>query len=1292
MNALIDFVITYSPDKDTLATIEQLKKHPLVSHLFIVCNESDAEQVQTLCNDECSMIVVSSYTSSKNLRQIANKLTAPYCITYFSEHSVRLGYRAIERFLQVARTLQSKANEAPLMLYSDRYDSNGIHPVIDYQQGALRDDFDFGSLRFYTTIGLKNFFASPLSQRYRYAILYALRLYISEHGQLHHISEPLYVETELDLRASGVKQFDYVNPSNREVQIEMERACTEHLKSVGAWLAPEEYDELLEDKNVYPVEASVIIPVRNRVRTIADAVNSVLEQQTTFDYNVVVVDNHSDDGTTELLNEIAAHSPKVVVLTPIRTHLGIGGCWDYAIRSTHCGRYAVQLDSDDLYSSPQTLQQIVEAFTQQKAAMVIGSYRMVNFNLETLPPGLIAHSEWTLANGRNNALRINGLGAPRAFRTDVLREVGFPNTSYGEDYALGLTISRRYRIGRIFTEVYLCRRWEGNSDAVLSIEKQNKNNHYKDFIRTCELQARKQLIQHWNENVSQEELHQFFKEQITQWKDASERYENLHSQVQTKDLPLEHCTLRAQFNPSRIVSTGASIDSAHLKKRPCFLCNHHRPKEQSQLPVAGTLQFLVNPFPILPEHYTIPTRRHKPQLFSHFAENFDKLVWNLPGMFVFYNGARCGASAPDHAHLQAGIRGYVPIEKDWHLFESKLERIYPSNKAEEAEIEELGYNVQTGGIFLLKGYACPAFVIQGPANHGMPLLLSKLMNVLLLVSKSVEPDVNILSWRQKGGLSALDHLVTVVFPRKKHRPDCYYAEDESKLLVSPGAIDMGGLMITPREEDFRKITPKMAVQILKEVTLSESEVNTVARKLHGRRSNQGSTNNTSKSESIKLKELAQKNISVGILHAQKIHFSLNGEHAAKGEVVCNEQEAECVDGGILWRGNIYSELSFTPCENDCSFTLKEVAIGIGFHWERNENQTFKGKLLLIVDEKKLVVINELPVEDYLESVISSEMNANSSLSLLKTHAVISRSWVYSQMLHRLVGENQPTDNFNFIHRPGEQIKWHDRADHALYDVCADDHCQRYQGITRATLPQVHQAVSETKGQVILYDGHLCDARFSKCCGGVSELYSSCWEDRDLPYLQPIIDAEGNPTLTNLTVEEEAEKWIRTAPPAFCNTTNRTLLSQVLNSYDLETSDFYRWRVELSQEEVKNLIEEKGGTSYGSIIDLQPVQRGVSGRLIRLRIVGTEKQQIVGKELEIRRLLSKTHLYSSAFVVERHEVDEATNVPAKFVLIGAGWGHGVGLCQIGAAIMANEGYAYTDILKHYYKGVEVKTLF
>lgn len=395
-----------------------------------------------------------------------------------SDKEVVLGYRCLERMAQVAEA------SGAVMVYADRREQDGTpHPVIDYQPGSLRDDFDFGALWVVRVAALQE-----IVEEYHFAALYALRLALSRQGDLLHLHEVLYTETETDLRQSGEKQFDYVNPRNRDVQIEMERACTEHLRQLGALVEPASFGQPQFPGGEVPLSASVIIPVYNRARTIMDAVQSALGQECTFPYNVIVVDNHSTDGTTELLR--ACQDERLVHIVPDQHGLGIGGCWDVAIRSAQCGKYAVQLDSDDLYSSATTLQRIVDEMEARQAAMCIGAYRMVNFQLETLPPGLIDHREWTDANGPNNALRINGLGAPRAFRTDVLREVGFPNTSYGEDYALGLRLSREYPIARIYDELYLCRRWEGNSDAALSLERQNRNNLYKDQLRTIELHAR----------------------------------------------------------------------------------------------------------------------------------------------------------------------------------------------------------------------------------------------------------------------------------------------------------------------------------------------------------------------------------------------------------------------------------------------------------------------------------------------------------------------------------------------------------------------------------------------------------------------------------------------------------------------------------------------------------------------------------------------------------------------------------------------------------------------------------
>ena len=398
-------------------------------------------------------------------------------------------------------------------------------------------------------------------------------------------------------------------------------------------------------------------------------------------------------------------------------------------------------------------------------------------------------------------------------------------------------------------------------------------------------------------------------------------------------------------------------------------------------------------------------------------------------------------------------------------------------------------------------------------------------------------------------------------------------------------------------------------------------------------------------------------VKVGIVHAQKIRLALNGNFAAKGEMVDGPQDVEYDDGGILWNGNVYQRLTFKPQAEDASFSLYEVTIGKDFHWERKETQTFKGLLQFIVDEGQLCALNILPVEAYLESVISSEMKATASLEFLKAHAVISRSWLMAQIEKRKKAEQEDRDAFfSYRKTDTELVRWYDREDHTLYDVCADDHCQRYQGITKATSEQVKQAIEATRGIVLYYQGKICDARFSKCCGGVSEEFATCWED--------------------------VRKWIMTMPDAFCNTQNKKILSQILNNYDQETDDFYRWAVQYTTQELSQLVASNLKEDLGEVLDLIPLSRGKSGRIYRLQIVGTKKSYVIGKELEIRRVLSDSHLFSSAFVVDKNY--------DRFILHGAGWGHGVGLCQIGAAVMGEQGYNYKQILQHYYPGSYLAT--
>ena len=428
-------------------------------------------------------------------------------------------------------------------------------------------------------------------------------------------------------------------------------------------------------------------------------------------------------------------------------------------------------------------------------------------------------------------------------------------------------------------------------------------------------------------------------------------------------------------------------------------------------------------------------------------------------------------------------------------------------------------------------------------------------------------------------------------------------------------------------------------------------------------------------------------VSVGIVNASKLCFSLNAPYTVCGSQRCGKQVVELSEGRILWENTLYDELLFEPTDAQSSFTLEDVTIGVNFHWERKEAQTFLGKLRFIVEDNNICAINELPVETYLTSVISSEMRATSSLELLKAHAVISRSWLLAQMEQRKAENNNVEKQPSFFKTNEEIVRWYDREDHKRFDVCADDHCQRYQGITKAANKHVVEAIQKTAGEILTSHGEICDARYSKCCGGAVEEFQYCWENIKKPYLQALPDTLPDSTpLPDLTDEAVARQWILSSPDAFCNTTDQKVLSQVLNDFDQETTDFYRWSQTYSQTEVKQLLEEKLEVQFGDIIDLVPLSRGKSGRIYRLKIVGKERTLIIGKELEIRRSLSKSHLYSSAFIVEKADIKDG--VPQKFIIKGAGWGHGVGLCQIGAAMMGKQGYRYEEILLHYYKGAEI----
>ena len=1289
MRGKIDCFLACAAPGSMTALVTVLRDSRTVHDITLVMTAGQA--VTGDVPEGCSVMETGRMTSSATIYGIAARATAEYVLLLTRPVELTLGKGALQRMLRVA------ADSGAGMVYSDHWEIRQgerlAHPVIDYQEGSVRDDFDFGSLLLVRTDLLHRYAAEAPQTAYDYAGLYDLRLFLSRESQLFHINEYLYTEEETDLRASGVKQFDYVNPANRDVQVEMEQAVTAHLGVIGARIDTSDYICPDFGEQDFPVEASVIIPVRNRVKTIADAIGSALNQKTDFPYNVIVVDNHSTDGTTEAIQEMMEGSSRseecgvrsentvvaegtgqisllpprssllekpfrLVHIIPSRTDLGIGGCWNEAVGDSRCGRFAVQLDSDDLYSSEHTLQKIVDAFRCQQAAMVVGSYRMCDFELNTLPPGLIAHREWTDENGPNNALRINGLGAPRAFFTPLLRQIQLPNTSYGEDYALGLIFSRRYRIGRIYDELYLCRRWSGNSDAALSIDRINANNLYKDRLRTLEISARRRMLQGKADIQADSSLHRFFNRQLETWDDARRRYRELQSAV-TRELSGDTFTFVAQHNPARIVSTGASIDRRTIAARPCFLCEANRPAAQQKKIIDDRFELLVNPFPILPMHFTIPARGHRPQLIRGDYGEIYRLLDDYPDLTVFYNGPRCGASAPDHAHFQAGTSGVLPLQREWQRLCRNLVPV----------VEDDG---DGNGVWQVADYPCAALLIRTATCEAGERLFGYVYDALPQGEDEAEPGMNIVAWRTS------DSYVSVVLPRSKHRPACYTAEGYDKYLISPGALDMAGLIITPREEDYDRLTPEKALAILREVSLSEDDMAAVMERIGRNAATASATGHTlsgaSASSSVHTPVIdcpTNPEVNVGIVSGNRICFALNGAYTAKGETISGEQSVEFSEGGILWNGSLYRELTFTPQSADASFSLHDVVIGVHFHWERKETQVFSGTLRLVVEADQITAINQLPVEDYLTSVISSEMKATSSVELLKAHAVISRSWMLAQMDKRRRLKDGHDSFFSFIKKDDELIRWYDREDHTIFDVCADDHCQRYQGITRASNSVVVEAVRATRGQILTYGDEICDARFSKCCGGVTEEFQYCWEDTPKPYLTAIRDCD--PTGHD-----------------FCDTKDPAILSQVLNDYDCETPDFYRWHVEYTQEQLANLINTNMKEDFGAIINLIPVERGRSGRISRLKIVGTKKTFTIGKELEIRRTLSESHLYSSNFEVERLDIND--DIPGRFVLNGSGWGHGVGLCQIGAAVMGARGYSYDRILLHYYSGAEITKVY
>lgn len=799
MNKTITCFIPYGSENQINKTIRHLQECSTVDRIFLL----PTSPVPNLSlPDKCYILPSSAPESVERYKQVALYANTPFTLICTQVQDLEFGYMALERMCDYLSAPQCS------MVYADHYKTikgeRTPHPVIDYQLGSVRDDFDFGSLLMFRTDYLKRAINEIEAEKeYQHSALYALRLALSRYGELTHIREFLYTETEIDLRKSGEKQFDYVDPRNRQVQIEREEVFTRHLKKIGAYLKPSMMIVDLKEGE-FSHEASIIIPVRNRARTINDAIRSVLEQETSFPFNLIIIDNHSTDGTSEIIEQYK-NDNRVIHLIPERTDLGIGGCWNLGINHPQCGRFAIQLDSDDLYSSPHTVQTIVDKFYKEQCAMVIGSYRMTDFTLQTLPPGVIDHKEWTDENGHNNALRINGLGAPRAFFTPLLRKIRVPNTSYGEDYALGLAFSRQYRIGRIYDVLYLCRRWEGNSDAALSIEKINQNNNYKDSLRTLEIKLRQAM------NKKRQAGDLFIENQLAKWQTARTNHEALN-QIETRRFELAGNTITVQFNPARAVSTCAKVDKSSIEARKCFLCPENKPNEQDEIIISLDEPFSlrINPYPILPGHLTISSLKHQDQVLA------DKTIRQLPGKLIswleeyfasdyvlFYNGAKCGASAPDHFHFQAVKQSDVPVIQQWErLMETAV-------REKEIKTE----NGNTYSSFQITSYICPIQVFI--CNHSadiLPEMINQYLQSFPLHEGESEPRYNLFAWqdKQRG-------FTMAYFPREKHRPACYTATGGEQLLVSPGALDMAGLLVTPRKEDFYKITESDITQIYKEV-------------------------------------------------------------------------------------------------------------------------------------------------------------------------------------------------------------------------------------------------------------------------------------------------------------------------------------------------------------------------------------------------------------------------------------------------------------------------------------------
>lgn len=724
------------------------------------------------------------------------------------------------------------------------------------------------------------------------------------------------------------------------------------------------------------------------------------------------------------------------------------------------------------------------------------------------------------------------------------------------------------------------------------------------------------------------QIDKFVKDQLSVWPLAAENYRSL-KKAGSKVLSIGGLPVTVQLNPCRRISSEASLDKESINRRPCFLCPENRPAEQTNIEFEGRkgrrYRVTLNPYPIFPSHLVISSFEHTPQSIWHRYQDLLDFVRENNEYLGFYNGPESGASAPDHMHFQACPQGLTPLQ-------NRVDELLAAG-----DDKTLDYltNVKEARLFHLNEYARGVFVLCGATAKSTAKLFYRLLDCAPVPDGSSEPKMNIIAWCHEG-----EYRTAVIF-RERHRPHNYSSSGADHLAMSPGCADLAGVYVTTREEDFDKLDAGLLSQVVREVAASEETEKEIIWRL----------------------TRSQRRLEVGIMSGSEIEFEIISDGAGR-------QKVEYSQGRISYNGALYDELVFEAQTEatmfaEPSFILYGVTIGVDFHWERKVTQKFAGTLKFIVDGGKVTAVNIVGVEDYLLSVISSEMKASAGLEFLKAHAVISRSWVMAQVEHRQSHVSRTPGPSCPVSEPvegaEEYIRWFDHDDHTLFDVCADDHCQRYQGLTMAVGDTVRKAIDQTWGLVLTSEGRICDARFSKCCGGRMEIFSTCWEDKDYPYLQPLPDtpdcAEGG--------------------DVFCDTKDEKILSQVLNDYDLETKDFYRWTTEYSRTDVSELVRRRSGIDFGTIRDLVPIERGPSGRLKRLKVVGDKKTMVIGKELIIRRWLSESHLKSSAFDIKW--------VGDRLVLDGSGWGHGVGLCQIGAAVMASKGYTFDQILLHYYPG-------